>query len=159
MNKNRYPAIFMVLFIPLLIGCTNFMNSIYDNDKQISRTTNSFSIESDDQTLNDTELKGTVKKMVGMDKVWTYDSDEDSDIDITYMFKVKSGKVKLALIHPDDSVETIVETTKDSEVSDTATSTLHLKKGTNRIKIVAAEDTSFEFDINVPKGKLKKLGF
>lgn len=157
MNRTKYLISFIILLI-FLVGCKNPMTSIYDNNKEISRISNTFNIQSDDQTLNDTVLKGTLKKMEGMDTVWTYNSDDDLDINVTYMFKVTNGKVKLVLIYPDDSIETIVETTKYSDVVDNKTSTLHLKKGTNRMKIVAAENTCFEFDINVPKGKLKKLG-
>jgi hypothetical protein len=98
------------------------------------------------------------KKIEGMDTIWAYEADKDTMLDITYLLNVSSGKSKLVLIYPDSSVTTIIETTKDSEVVDYATNPMQIKKGLNRIKIVADENTSLEFNISIPNGEFKELG-
>ena len=93
-----------------------------------------------------------------MDTIWTYESDKNIELDITYLLNVKSGKLKLVLITPDGSITNLIEVTKESDVLDYATNTLQIKKGLNRIKIVADKNTSLEFDISIPNGEFKELG-
>ena len=79
------------------------------------------------------------------------------ELDITYLLNVTRGKVKLVLISPDNSVTTLIERSKGSELVDYATNILQIKKGFNTIKIVANDNASFEFDIRIPKGEFKEL--
>ena len=43
-------------------------------------------------------------------------------------------------------------------MEETVQSTLDVKKGNNRIKIVAAENTQFDIDMTLSAGGLKELG-
>ncbi|SFJ21878.1 hypothetical protein SAMN02910355_1608 [Terrisporobacter glycolicus] len=158
MNKNKYVMIFIVLSM-VLVGCSkNYITYIYNDNEKISSNTNSFNLDVDKQSIDGQEFKGVIKKIEGMDTIWTYESDKDIELDMTYLLNVVSGKLKLVLISPDSSVTTLIERNKESEVVDYATNTLQIKKGLNRIKIVANKNTSIEFNIIIPKGEFKELG-
>ncbi|WP_419727572.1 hypothetical protein [Terrisporobacter petrolearius] len=158
MNKNKYVMIFIVLSM-VLVGCSkNYMTSIYNDNEKISSNTNSFNLDVDKQSIDGQEFKGVIKKIEGMDTIWTYESDKDIELDMTYLLNVVSGKLKLVLISPDSSVTTLIERNKESEVVDYATNTLQIKKGLNRIKMVANKNTNIEFNIIIPNGEFKELG-
>lgn len=166
MNKKKYVVILILLSV-LLIGCSknsitsiydNYMTSIYDDNEKISSTTNSYSLNGIQQSIKGQQFKGHIKKIEGMDTIWTYESDEDKELDMIYLINVTRGKLKLVLISPDNSVTNIIERTNQSDIISYATNTLHIKKGLNRIKIVADKDTSAELDITIPDGNLKELG-
>lgn len=158
MNKNKYVMIFIVLSM-VLVGCSkNYMASIYNDNEKISSDANSFNLDVDKQSIDGQEFKGVIKKIEGMDTIWTYESDKDMELDMTYLLNVVSGKLKLVLISPDSSVTTLIERSKESEVVDYATNTLQIKKGLNRIKIVANKNTSIEFNIIIPNGQFNELG-
>jgi len=157
-NKNKYVMIFIVLSM-VLVGCSkNYMTSIYNDNEKISSNTNSFNLDVDKQSIDGQEFKGVIKKIEGMDTIWTYESDKDIELDMTYLLNVVSGKLKLVLISPDSSVTTLIERNKESEVVDYATNTLQIKKGLNRIKMVANKNTNIEFNIIIPNGEFKELG-
>lgn len=158
MNKNKYVMIFIVLSM-VLVGCSkNYMASIYNDNEKISSDANSFNLDVDKQSIDGQKSKGVIKKIEGMDTIWTYESDKDIELDMTYLLNVVSGKLKLVLISPDSSVTTLIERSKESEVVDYATNTLQIKKGLNRIKIVANKNTSIEFNIIIPNGQFNELG-
>lgn len=158
MNKNKYIMIFIVLSM-VLVGCSkNYMASIYNDNEKISSDANSFNLDVDKQSIDGQNFKGVIKKIEGMDTIWTYESDKDMELDMTYLLNVVSGKLKLVLISPDSSVTTLIERSKESEVVDYATNTLQIKKGLNRIKIVANKNTSIEFNIIIPNGQFNELG-
>ena len=158
MNKNKYIMIFIVLSM-VLVGCSkNYMASIYNDNEKISSDANSFNLDVDKQSIDGKKSKGVIKKIEGMDTIWTYESDKDMELDMTYLLNVVSGKLKLVLISPDSSVTTLIERSKESEVVDYATNTLQIKKGLNRIKIVANKNTSIEFNIIIPNGQFNELG-
>lgn len=77
---------------------------------------------------------------------------------MTYILNVTRGKLKLVLISPDNSVTDLIETTNKSDLDDYATNKLQIKKGLNRIKIVAGSNTSVEFSITIPSGEFEELG-
>lgn len=158
MKKYKYVVAFIVLAM-VLGGCSkNHMTSIYSDNEKISSNTNSFNLYIEKQNIEGRKFNGVIKKIEGMDTIWIYESDKDMELDMTYLLNVISGKVKLVLIEPDSSVTNIIEATKESDVIDYATNILRIKKGLNRIKIVADKNTSLEFDISIPNGEFKELG-
>ncbi|RDU23197.1 hypothetical protein [Anaerosacchariphilus polymeriproducens] len=149
---------FILITMLLLSGCSsNYIASIYDNNKEIASLNNSFNIYSKKQSINDQHFIGNVK-IEGMDTIWSYAAKENSDIDMTYNLRLVSGKVKLVLISPDNTITTLIECTDQSTLADYATNTLHIKKGKNRIKLVAGKNTELKFDISIPEGKFSELG-
>ena len=150
--------ILILIYTLLLTACsTNSITTLYGNEDEIASENNSYNLNEKEQTIKDQQYKGKIE-FEGMDTLWTYDAKEDEDIDITYLITVISGKVKIVLITPDKTVSTIVENTSKSELNDYATNTLHIKKGMNRIKIVAEKNTDVELDITIPNGDFQKIG-
>lgn len=158
MKKYKHVVVFMVLAM-ILGGCSkNYMTSIYNDNEKISSNTNSFNLDIEKQNIEGQEFSGSIKKIEGMDTIWIYESDKDIELDMTYLLNVTSGKLKLVLITPDGSVTNLIEATKESDVLDYAINTLQVKKGINRIKMVANKNTSLKFNISIPSGEFKELG-
>ncbi|GAA4653148.1 hypothetical protein GCM10023142_02860 [Anaerocolumna aminovalerica] len=142
----------------VLTGCTsNLMNSIYNNEEKITSDTNSYNLNEAEQKIEEQKFSGTIE-FEGMDTIWTFNSEEDTEIDMTYLFKVSRGKAKLVLISPDETLTTLIETTKNSDAKDYAVNQIPIKKGLNRIKLVAANNAKIEFDININYGTFDELG-
>lgn len=142
----------------ILAGCgTNPMLAIYDNDAKIASNTNTYSLTNVEQVHSDLHFTASVGKMEGMDTVWVFDAEEDTAVDITYQLNVSSGKAKLVLIDSEKEVSVIVEC--DSKMEEPVQETLDIRKGNNRIKIVAGENTQFDIDFTISQGGgLKELG-
>lgn len=142
----------------ILAGCgTNPMLAIYNNDAKIASNTNTYSLTNVEQVHSDLHFTASIGKMEGMDTVWVFDAEEDTAVDITYQLNVSSGKAKLVLINPEKEVSVIVEC--DSKMEEPVQETLDIRKGNNRIKIVAGENTQFDIDFTISQGGgLKELG-
>lgn len=141
----------------MIAGCgVNPMLSVYDDDVKIASASNTYNIMNYEQVQSDLHFTASVEKMEGMDTIWVFDAEEDTEVDITYRLNVSSGKMKLVWINPEKEVSVIVEC--DSEMEDPVQETLHVKKGNNRIKIVAGENTQFDIDFTISHGGLKELG-
>lgn len=158
MKNTRY-GMMVLLLVMLLTGCSeNYMTSIYDNNGEISSTSNRFNLDLQEQTIDGKQFIGKVSKIEGMDTIWTLDADEDMEVDMTYLLNVTSGKLKLVLISPDNSTTNLIESTDKSDLNSYATNTLQIKKGLNRIKMVAGANTCVEFDITISSGRFEELG-
>ena len=147
----------VLVMVCVAAGCGfNPMFAVYDDNAKIAGDTNTYNLSNYEQVQSDLHFTASVGKMEGMDTIWVLDAEEDMTVDITYQLSVFSGKMKLVLIDPEKEVSVIVEC--DSEMEETVQSTLDVKKGNNRIKIVAAENTQFDIDMTLSAGGLKELG-
>lgn len=156
--KNQYLLILVIIMI-VTTGCSkNYMTSIYNDNDRIISSTNSYNLDGVEQTISDKNIKGTVGKFEGMDTIWTYEADEDMELEITYLLNLTKGHVKLVLISPDNTFTDIIERSSQASVTDYATSTIQIKKGFNRIKMVGSKDCNVKFDITIPCGDLEGLG-
>lgn len=141
----------------LIAGCgMNPMLAVYDDNVKIASDSNTYNLINYEQVQEDLHFTASVEKMEGMDTVWVFDAEEDTIVDITYLLNVSSGKMKLVLINPEKEVSIIVEC--DSEMAEPVQDTLEIKKGNNRIKIVASENTQFDMDMTLSASGLKELG-
>lgn len=148
----------VVIALVVLTGCSsNYMSSIYNDEEKLVSETNSYNLNESDQKIEEQKFSGTVE-FEGMDTIWTFNSEEDTEIDMKYLFKVTRGKAKLVLITPDESLITMIETSKNSELKDYAVNKIPVKKGLNRIRLVAANNAKIEFDINIDYGTFDELG-
>ena len=147
----------VLVMVCVAAGCGfNPMLAVYDDNAKIAGDTNTYNLSNYEQVQSDLHSTASVGKMEGMDTIWVLDAEEDMTVDIKYQLSVFSGKMKLVLIDPEKEVSVIVEC--DSEMEETVQSTLDVKKGNNRIKIVAAENTQFDIDMTLSAGGLKELG-
>lgn len=132
------------------------MLAVYDDDAKIASNTNTYSLINCEQVQSDLHFTASVEKMEGMDTIWVFDAEKDTAVDITYKLNVSSGKMKLVLINPEKEVSVIAEC--DSGMEDFVSDTLDIKKGNNRLKLVAGENTQFDIDFTISHGGLKELG-
>lgn len=111
---------------------------------------------------NDGIITVKCNKMTGADTLLRYKADDDMNLNMYYTFQVTSGKAKLILVNPDDTVITLVEQSGD-DASEQNVSTavdsdsiapaaesmavLDLKKGENRIRIVCEKGTAFSLSL------------
>lgn len=128
---------------------------LYNDEKKIANQYNSFYIEGAEQTLDGRSLQASYEKLEGMIILWAYEAGREMPVDVTYYLKVTQGRAKLVYIHPDDTVVTLVECSARSGNTTDTEVVLSLKKGLNRIKIVADEGTVVEYRLSVPEGELR----
>ncbi len=71
---------------------------------------------------------------------------------------VTAGKAKLVFIAPDGTLTGILEITTEEDVNEGSPVTLPIEKGTNRIKLVAADEANIEYELNIEKGVYSVVG-
>ncbi|MGF7056907.1 hypothetical protein [Brassicibacter mesophilus] len=143
----------------LCTGCgINYMSSLYSNDSKISSDTNSFNLDNEEQSIDGQEYIGKLE-FEGMDTIWRYNAENDMDIKLSYLLSVNKGKAKLVLINSAGELETLVENKDNIIQNDMETITVPLKKGENRIKIVALNKAQIELKFNANVGEFNKIGF
>jgi hypothetical protein len=143
----------------LCTGCgINYMSSLYSNDSEISSDTNSFNLDNEEQSIDGQEYIGKLE-FEGMDTIWRYNAENDMDIKLSYLLSVNKGKAKLVLINSAGELETLVENKDNIIQNDMETITVPLKKGENRIKIVASNKAQIELKLNANVGEFNKIGF
>lgn len=108
-------------------------------------------------TTTNHRLKGSVGKMYGMETLWEYRASQQREVPITYSLTVESGKAKLLLITPDNTIITLSEVIvlegeeHTSGESSLITETFHLEAGENRIKLVA-EGAKLSYELYIEEG-------
>ncbi|WP_454054640.1 50S ribosomal protein L7ae [Clostridium sp. Marseille-Q7071] len=157
-KKRKILVIITIIMINLLIGCgkNNFMDRVYNDDSKIANDSDTFELDKSDETIEEGVYKGKVK-LSGSGTIWTYESDEDFDLQVPYILSVKSGKAKIVLISPDNTVVTLVENTAKSSVEGNTTLTIPIKKGINRIKLVGYKKADIELELHIEKGTFKSI--
>lgn len=142
----------------LLAGCAmNPAVAVYDNNEKIASESNTFNLDAVEQEIKNGQMTANVERMEGMETIWSFSSEEDKKVDITYNLSVYSGKLKMALITPDGEVNVIEEC--DTEMVEPLQSTLNIQSGENRIKLVADKDTKFDMEVSIAEGEFYKIGF
>ena len=154
----RGMAVLILLLSALLSGCSpNPAAELYDNESAITSDSNTYNLDGITQQVVDDTYEVTVEKMEGMDTVWSFDSDYEDEITVSYSVSLQSGRLKLVLISPDGTLTTLVECSPD--MGRNGEETISIIPGENRIKIVTAEDTEFTLDLSIPEGEFQELGF
>lgn len=156
--KKAWAVLVLILVMFLCVGCSDIsIVSIYDNQTKIVEDANTYAIHEAEQSIQNQNFKG-VFAMDGMDTLWTYDAPEDMELDITCSLTLYSGKAKLVLISPEDTVTTITEMTEVTEEEGRTVYSLQIRKGQNRIKLVTGLNTELDFDISIPVGTFHEIG-
>ena len=157
MNINK-TILGTFLITVLLAGCAvNPAVAVYDNNEKIASESNTFNLDAVEQEIMDGQMTANVERMEGMETIWSYSSEKDEEVDITYRLSVYSGKLKMALITPDGEVCIIEEC--DTEMIEPLQSTFNIQTGVNRIKLVASKDTRFDMEVSIAEGDFCKIGF
>ncbi len=98
-------------------------------------------------------------KLSGSGTIWAYESSSDFDLKVPYILSVKSGKAKIVLISPDNTVVNLVENTDKATMKETTSLTLPIKKGNNRIKLVGYKKADIDIELHIEKGTFEKISF
>ncbi len=112
--------------------------NIYTNNSKISSDNDNFSYIYKKGT-NENGKTNICFKFTGMDTIWSIISEDDAMISINFSSNIELGSFKVVLIDPHNNITKILEQSQEG------TEVYKVKKGNNRIKIVARE----------AKGKLK----
>ncbi|GKX65854.1 50S ribosomal protein L7ae [Inconstantimicrobium mannanitabidum] len=157
-SKKRIIFITMtIMIISLLSGCSNkAMNKIYDDNSKIASAYDTFGLSHSKETIEPGIYKARFK-LSGSGTIWTYESDSDIDLKVPYILSVKSGKAKIVLISPDNTVVTLVENTNKATMNETTSFTVPIKKGNNRIKIVGCEKADIDIELHIEQGTFKEI--
>lgn len=189
MSQKHFLLAALCASILSLAGCSGLGAGAYNNEKSIASDVNSYNLNNVTQSNEGDTFSAQVEKMEGMDTIWDCSADAALETELSYDITLYSGKVKLALISPDEEVTTLVELDSekgaddssaspqdisaegssaaaaqngpagDSSLSATGTVSFTLQPGENRIKVVAGEDTGFDMSLTVPEGEFGSLGF
>ena len=156
--KKKKIVVGTLLTTILLAGCAiNPAVAVYDNNEKIASESNTFNLDAVEQEIKDGQMTANVERMEGMEIIWSYSSEEDREVDITYNLNVYSGKLKMVLITPYGEVNVIEEC--DTEMAEPLQSALNVQSGENRIKLVAGKDTKFDMEVSISEGEFLKIGF
>ncbi len=158
-NKVKNVMIVVALILGLTACASNPMADIYDNDSEIASNSNSYNLINCEQRIEEQNYNCSIEKFEGIDTVWSYDATEDVSAELSYFVSVYNGKMKLVLIAPDDSLTTIAGITPETKLEDSKNYTINLKKGKNRIKVVAGKDTKLDIELSIPMGEFEELGY
>lgn len=141
--------------INIFNGCGYNMGEIYEMESAIAESNDTFDLEKRSEVIEDNIYEGEYK-LDGYGLIWSYVSEEDKDINVPYHLNVISGKAKLVLITDDNTVTTLVENDSNSAIQD-ETLEVHIKKGTNRIKIVGYK-ANINISLNIDDGDFTTIG-
>lgn len=160
-HKNLIVISMLSIFMFIIfIGCGDgdITSAIYNNDKKLAETSDSWSLFNNNQSIENNEFNGTYE-LSGCGTIWRYSSDEQFDLQVPYNLTVNSGKAKLILITPDNEVKTLVENTSKSPVKYESTFTLPIEKGLNRIKLVGSKKANIQVQLKIDEGTFEKIEF
>ncbi|EPY2273983.1 50S ribosomal protein L7ae [Clostridium sporogenes] len=148
-----------IMMISLLIGCSNTtMDKVYNDNNKIANVYDTFGLDKSDEIIESGIYKGKLK-LSGSGTIWTYESSSDFDLKVPYILSVKSGKAKIVLISPDNTVVNLVENTDKATMKGTTSLTLPIKKGNNRIKLVGYKKADIDIELHIKKGTFEKISF
>ena len=148
-----------IMIISLMIGCgNNTMDKVYNDNSKIASESNTFGLDESEEAIESGTYKAKLK-LSGSGTIWEYESDSDVDIEVPYILSVKSGKAKIVLISPDNTVTNLVENTDKATMNGTTTITVPIKKGNNRIKVVGYKKADIDIELYIEQGTFKNIGF
>ncbi len=161
-THKKYITLFLTILV--LLSCfascnSNSFSELYDDEARLASKSNTYSLANDQQSTDGTTCTVSAEEFEGMDTLWSYEAKETETIELTCQLTVYSGKLKLILIAPDNSITTITEVTSETKTSGLQTFCITLPAGENRMKVVGDSDTRFELELSVPVGEFLELGF
>lgn len=155
--RNLIGCIAIITF--LCTGCsTNPTNRLYSEDDQIISEEDTFNLNDKEQKIEGQVYRGQLE-FEGMDTLWTYEVEEDIEVALSYLLSLSSGKAKLVHIDPEGEVSVIVENKDVSTQAALENCMLSLRKGENRIKLVAANKAQIDMQLEIGLGTFNKVGF
>lgn len=140
----------------VMVGCS--ADTVYDDDEQIARNSNTYNLTNSRQKQVNQKISGTISSFSGMGTVWKYKAPADDTMELDYSLKITKGKVKVVHIAPDGALTVLAEVTEDDDPMEQAgTIEIPVQKGQNRIKLVA-QGAALQYSMEIPKGQMATIG-
>ena len=152
-------TIFYGIIFAVVLSMTLILPSrIYNDERFLVKELNTANKKNFKKNKQDEITTITCEKMTGMDIIWKYNALEDITMQMNYSLQVASGKAKLILIQPDNTIITLIEqeniSMNNQQIDPSMmeqSSKLDLKKGQNKIKIVCEKETAFFLSFQISK--------
>lgn len=135
---------FIYFFISLILcvtigltGCGNeFAKQEYNDAEKIVQIEDRYA--KDNSVFNPTDggYSLTVSKFDGRQTLWKKTLEENADIEIQIDLKISSGNAKVVYIDSNNNITVLIECSQSSSNEQTATKTVSLTNGLNRLKVV-----------------------
>jgi hypothetical protein len=141
--------------IPLLLtGCdSQSKDYLYEDDTKIAAETDNYFQYKSISNADGSDYTSTIKHFSGMETIWRLNAPSDTILTGNCDLSVLTGNVKLVLITPDNKITTILESTEDSSVQGLVTIELPVKKGLNRLKLVAKNKAELKMNLDLSEGQ------
>lgn len=140
MNKN-IKVLLVIIFLTVLVGTFVFnpimkrlfsgfnQNNIYNNDKIIAGSADSYSYLSRQGQVKDNVAELSFQ-LTGVDTIWSFSTTESKNMTLHYDIKIKQGQFKVVLVNANKEVITLLEEEGKDSID------FSLEPGKNVIKIV-----------------------
>lgn len=162
MHKWLSGFLMLALALCLLTGCSQGgdgtdYNALYDDQEKLASETSSYQMQEKHQQLEDYSTALSLR-MEGMLTIWTFDAEADQTLDASYQLVMQQGKAKLVFIDGQGNLTLMGEAQVGEAMDRPQTLTLPVTAGTNRVKLVAADDARLTLSLQIPEAGFTDLG-
>lgn len=145
-------AICLIVCISIitLIGCNNeFAKQEYNDVEKIAQS-DRFAKQSSVFNTIGNRYYFTASKSEGRETLWQKNIDDNVDMELQLGLRISNGNAKVVYIDRDNNVTVLVECAQDSSDKQSTTTTLNLKSGLNKLKIVGYDCKNIDLEILFP---------
>lgn len=125
-------ALTIILLIGLLAACggSKAQQHLYDDDSRIAEQGDSYTYATKADLTENEHTNARFSGFSGADTVWYLEVGAETTIHMQHNLDIRSGKLKLVLVAPDDRVTVISDQSGEGNLE------IPLDKGNSRIKLV-----------------------
>ena len=131
-----------------LTGCGNdFAKQEYNDAEKIAQIEDRYAKDNSFSNHIDGGYTLTVSKFNGRQTLWNKTLEKNAEIEIQLDLSISSGSAKVVYIDCNDNVTVLIECSQNDSNDQTATKTVSLTSGLNRLKIVGFDCKDIDLKI------------
>lgn len=131
-----------------LTGCGNeFAKQEYNDAEKIAQIEDRYAKDNSVINAIDGGYSLTVSKFNGRQTLWSKTLEKSAEIEIQFDFSISSGSAKVVYIDCNNNVTVLIECSQNISNEQTATKTVSLTSGLNRLKIVGYDCKDIDLKI------------
>ncbi len=131
-----------------LTGCGNgFAKQEYDATEKIVQIEDRYAKENSIFNSMEDGCTLTVSKFDGRQTLWKKTLEENAELEIQLNLNISSGNAKVVYIDCNNNIIVLIECSQNNSNKQTATKTIHLTSGLNRLKIVGYDCKEIDLKI------------
>ena len=131
-----------------LTGCGNeFAKQEYNDAEKIAQIEDRYAKDNSVINAIDGGYSLTVSKFNGRQTLWRKTLEKSAEIEIQFDFSISSGSAKVVYIDCNNNVTVLIECSQNISNEQTATKTVSLTSGLNRLKIVGYDCKDIDLKI------------